>query len=118
MYNFRTSNFEDQLKELLIGEDFGPIRVAFQGSDTLKKELKDNTDSVFPLMVITVAVMCCFTMFAFFRRDPLESKSLFGLFSVKCVLLACLGSFGFVFNFNVPFIGINYGIPFLTLGEL
>ncbi|XP_037089285.1 patched domain-containing protein 3-like [Pollicipes pollicipes] len=97
-------------------DDFEHINIARFTSQTLQTELEDNTISIMPYMMVTVAIMVLFCIVTSMMGDWVRSKPLVGLLGVISATLATGTAFGILMYAGLPFIGINLAAPFLMLG--
>ena len=69
-----------------------------------------------PLIPIVFLIMSVFTAIVFFKRDPIQSRSLLGFGAVVAVLLSLLSGFGLLFTIGTPFTSMTQLLPFVIFG--
>jgi len=69
-----------------------------------------------PLIPLMLCIMFAFTCLVFYRKDPVESRTLLGIGSVITIFLSILSGHGLMFIFGIPFTNLSMILPFIVIG--
>jgi len=105
------------LKTLQIKEvDLSELTITKFVSSTPAWEMEKSKDSITPNLLVNVAVMVVFCLFASSMSDAVRSKPLIGFLGLFSAVLATIAGFGFSCYIGVEFIALCFAAPFLLLG--
>ncbi len=94
-----------------------PFNLDLLSRSSYSNEFQESIKQDKTLLPFVFIVMTTFSIFVFYRTDPVKSSSLtLGIGAVTTVLLSILTSFGLLFSVGVPFTNLTFMLPFIIFG--
>jgi len=69
-----------------------------------------------PLIPLMLCIMFAFTCLVFYRKDPVQSRTMLGIGSVITIFLSILSGHGLMFIIGIPFTNLSMILPFIVIG--
>jgi len=91
-------------------------RLEFSALRTFPDETERAILNDIPLIPMVFVIMTLFTMFIFWRRDKVQSRTMLGVGSVVTILMSVMTGYGLAFIIGIPFTSMTQILPFVVFG--
>jgi Niemann-Pick C1 protein len=120
--NTTVADFEKQALDVALelreqwAEDATSLQVEVFAERSFGDEFQRGIVKDIPLVPIIFVIMGLFTSIIFFKRDRVQSRSLFGFTAVISIVLSIMAGYGLMFICAVPFTSMTQILPFVFFG--
>eukprot|EP00934_Nitzschia_sp_Nitz4_P003618 Nitzschia sp. Nitz4//scaffold242_size29646//19350//22324//NITZ4_008052-RA/size29646-processed-gene-0.13-mRNA-1//1//CDS//3329543818//3608//frame0 len=105
-----------RLRQEWMEDAANPFRLEYFADRSFADEFSRAILKDIPLVPIVFLVMSVFTSMVFFKRDPVQSRTVVGFGAVCSVLLAIMAGYGLMFIAGTPFTSMTQILPFIMFG--
>jgi Niemann-Pick C1 protein len=120
--NTTVADFERQAIDVILdlqeqwAEDPTSLQVEVYAKRSFADEIQRAIVKDIPFVPIVFVIMGLFTSIIFFKRDRIQSRSLFGFTAVISIVLSIMAGYGLMFICGVPFTSMTQLLPFIFFG--
>jgi Niemann-Pick C1 protein len=107
---------EDAAREEAEGLEERTMQLEFFTMISYATEFQKAIFKDLPLTVLVGVIMVVFNALVFFKRDPVQSRSLLGIVAVFTISMSMAFGHGLMFAAGVPFTNMTMMLPFVVFG--
>jgi Niemann-Pick C1 protein len=107
---------QDAAREESEGLQERTMQLEFFTMNSYSTEFQKAIFKDLPLTVLVGAIMVVFTCLVYFKRDPVQSRSLLGIAAVFTITMSMAFAHGLMFAAGVPFTNMTMMLPFVVFG--